>query len=159
MPGPIIKAPKDTDGRGPFRDQPKDTDGRGGGGSSLPSGAEDIFARASQLGGLLVVAFISPVGGGGSPRAAQPISNAFAGLGQLADRRDRADGFQTREVIQGQGQKIGALATQVTQVAEHANGLRDVIEKQLQAVKAPGAPSAGYTSEVTTPRPEPARKK
>ena len=106
---------KDTDGKGDGGDVQKDTDGRGAGRSRLPPTAEDIFARASELGGLLVVAFISPVGGGGSPRnTPRPKLTSLARLSELADSRDRLDARQTKDVIKQQAQTISALGTKVS---------------------------------------------
>jgi hypothetical protein len=115
----MVMATKDTEARGPGFDKTiKDTDARGGGGgggTSLPPSAADVLAHASQLGGLLVVAFIAPIAGGGSMTvASRPKPVSLATLGQLADRRDRADGVEIRQMIEGQDQLIGALATQVT---------------------------------------------
>jgi hypothetical protein len=157
---------KDTDARGLGGFSPqKDTDARGGGERALPPRAEDIFARASQLGGLLVVAFIAPVGGGGSTQAPQPKTSSFASLGQLADRRDRADGVQTRELIQDQAQKIGVLAGKVNaltaQVATRVDGGggREQAEKRVPDVGARGNRPASPTSELAAARPQAAPKK
>jgi hypothetical protein len=82
MNGDVIK---DTD-RGALGERAKDTD-RGlrvdrGDSSGI---ANDLFQRASQLGGLLVVAFVAPIGPSAVSRSGTgPIQRALLGIGEAA---------------------------------------------------------------------------
>lgn len=71
---------KDTD-RGPLGERAKDTDR---GPLEAPAGAAnvaaDLFQRASQLGGLLVVAVVAPLGPAAGPGGLTSMQRALRGI-------------------------------------------------------------------------------
>jgi hypothetical protein len=89
------------DYRGPkwaYRGSKSEYRGAGGGAGERASVAEDVFSRATALGGLLVVSFVAPVGSGwrGGPDGryspgTSPRDVAVRAVAAGVDQQDRRD--------------------------------------------------------------------